>query len=59
MKIKRAKNPEAHSDPKLTGMGDYYGTGIKQKMGKVVDSYIPQIRKGSKAALKKAPKSLA
>lgn len=58
MKIKRAKNPPAHTDPKLTGMGDNYGTGVRQKIGKVVDSYLPQIRK-SKAGLKKAPKSLA
>lgn len=40
------------------GMGDYYGSGIRAKIGKVVDSYG-----GSKPitpnSLKKAPKSLA
>lgn len=59
MKIKRAKNPQAHTDPKLTGMGDNYGTGVRQKIGKVRDSYTAQIKKPLKAGLKKPPKSLA
>lgn len=58
MKIKRAKNPQAHSDPKLTGMGDNYGTGVKAKIGKVRDSYIPQIKR-VKSKVKNPPKSLA
>ena len=58
MKIKRAKNPQAHSDPKLTGMGDNYGTGVRQKIGQVRDSYVTQMKK-TKGKIKNPPKSLA
>ena len=58
MKIKRAKNPQAHSDAKLTGMGDNYGTGPRQKIGKIRSSYVTQLKR-SKAKIKTPPKGLA
>lgn len=41
------------------GMGDYYGTGIKQQVGKVRDSYTPMAKPATLKQLKKPPKSLA
>ena len=48
---------EAHAPPSSKGMGDYYGQGIRAKVGKIRDVYgfdtiIPK-------KLKKPPKSLA
>lgn len=59
--MKKSKPPkrtkEAHTAPTKYGMGDYYGTGIKQKMGRVRDNYVdyPVASKN----LGKPPKSLA
>jgi len=41
------------------GMGDYYGTGIKQKLGTMRDSYTPPVNATNKKSLKEAPRSLA
>ena len=52
------KFKEAHSSGKKFGMGDYYGTGIRNKVGKVredtmgFNSVVPK-------KLKTPPKSLA
>lgn len=54
----RAKNNEAHTAPKKFGMGDYYGTGMKQPMGKVRDATVGSIPV-DRGQLKTPPKSLA
>lgn len=44
----RTKNVEAHTSPTRFGMGDHYGSGYKQKMGRLRDDtlgYIPVSRK--------------
>lgn len=49
---------QSHSANKKFGMGDNYGTGIRNKIGKNLDStvgMIPVTQKG----IKKPPKSLA
>jgi hypothetical protein len=44
----------AHTDPKQIGMGDWYGSGIKQKIGKIRDTYsILPIPKETKTLPKK------
>jgi hypothetical protein len=43
--------------PSEQGSGDYYGTGIRNPMGRVRSSYFDMPL--SKKALKKPPKSLA
>lgn len=52
-------NGDWHVSNTSLGMGDYYGTGIKQKIGKVRDSYTPMARPASKKQLKIPPKTLA
>ena len=47
----------AHTSRSKIGSGDYYGTGIKQKVGRMREDYLNDIIKPSK--LKKPPKSLA
>lgn len=54
---KGKKYTEAHSANKKFGMGDYYGTGIKNPMGKMRDSSVGA-RPVSKKGLKTPPKSL-
>jgi hypothetical protein len=52
------KFKEAHSANKKFGMGDYYGTGVKNPTGKMRDNYMnDQLIKPK--TLKKAPRSLA
>jgi len=50
---------QAHTSNAKVGMGDYYGTGIKQKMGRMIDSSYPGAQALKKKQLKKPPKSLA
>jgi hypothetical protein len=50
-------NKESHVPNTKLGMGDYYGSGIRQKVGRVRDSF-EDTPIGSKK-LGKAPKSLA
>ena len=54
----RKKYDEAHSANAKFGMGDHYGSGIKQPIGKMRDSYFgsPQM---TKKKMGTAPKSLA
>lgn len=57
-KIKPLKNTtEAHVSKTNQGMGDYYGTGIKQKVGRMREG-MGMIEVTPKN-LKKPPKSLA
>lgn len=46
----------AHTSNSKIGMGDYYGTGVKQKMGRIRES---QMDFGKPTNLKRPPKSMA
>jgi hypothetical protein len=48
---------QAHTDNTKYGMGDYYGTGVRSKIGKMRDGMGMQDISPKK--LKSAPKSLA
>ncbi len=54
-KVKTLKT--AHTSNSKKGMGDYYGSGIKNPMGKMRDDYIIKPVVGKK--MKTPPKSLA
>jgi hypothetical protein len=59
MKNKSLKpSVNAHSSKQKTGMGDYYGIGVKQKVGRIVDNYSLSKPLSAKK-LGKPPKSLA
>jgi hypothetical protein len=51
--------PNAHTAHTKYGMGDYYGTGIKAKIGTDRGGYSPNYNPVPKSTLKKPPKSLA
>ena len=53
------KHREAHSAGMKFGMGDSYGTGFRAKIGRMRDSYTPNINPVAPKALKKPPKTLA
>lgn len=54
---KTVKTIKQHNTPKTKiGSGDYYGTGVRQKVGKQLDSYV-DIPYGKKT--KTPPKSMA
>jgi hypothetical protein len=56
--MKNLKKPyQAHTSRSKTGMGDYYGTGIKAKVGKNISSTMGN--PVSDAKIKNPPKSLA
>jgi len=48
----------AHTSNSQIGSGDFYGTGIKQKVGRVREDYINMPSKKPNT-IKKPPKSLA
>lgn len=50
---------QAHTPMTQRGVGDYYGTGIKQKVGKMRDSYMVDSMPMSPKKMKTSPKSLA
>ncbi len=52
-------NKQYHTSDAKTGMGDYYGTGIKQKVGTIRDVYTPGINPLSNKKIGKPPRSLA
>lgn len=54
----KTKMKEAHTSPQKTGMGNYYGTGFKSKIGKVRDSTVGY-RPVSREQMGTSPKSLA
>lgn len=44
----KKKHVESHTSPSKIGMGDHYGTGIKQKIGRMREDsveYIPLSKK--------------
>jgi hypothetical protein len=51
------KNAAAHTPKSQKGLGDYYGTGIVAKLGKVRENWVNQYTYAPD--LKKPPKSLA
>lgn len=53
----KSKFKQAHTDNVKMGMGDYYGTGITAKIGKMREGTGFEIL--SKKKLKNPPKSLA
>lgn len=58
MKLGKIKHKENHVAQTKYGMGDYYGTGIKAKVG-TVRSDSMNMSQVTPAKLKKPPKSLA
>lgn len=58
MKAKnRTSRNQAHTPKSPRGMGDYYGTGVRQNVGTVKRSYLTDVIPPK--SLKKPPKSLA
>lgn len=55
--LRKTKN--AHTANTRFGMGDFYGSGVRAKMGKVRDLNLPGVNPVKPKALKKPPKSLA
>ncbi len=54
--MKKAKGlKQAHTSNQKFGMGDFYGVGVKNKVGRVNDSYMNPKSKN----IGKPPKSLA
>lgn len=53
----KVKHKEAHTASTKKGMGDYYGTGVKNPMGRMRDSSVGFIPV-SKKQLGTAPKSV-
>ncbi len=47
----------AHTSNAKIGMGDYYGTGVKNKVGRMIDG--TGMRPVTPSKIKKPPKSLA
>ncbi len=56
-KVKPGKYKQAHTDNTKYGMGDYYGTGITNKIGKIRD--VTGYEGFKQGNTKKPPKSLA
>ena len=54
-KVKAPKTAHTSNSPK--GMGDFYGTGVRNKVGRVVD--VMGMGNLSKKKMKTPPKSLA
>ena len=54
-KIKASKT--AHTSDSKVGRGDYYGTGVRNKVGRTID--VMGMKTLSKSKLKTPPKSLA
>lgn len=54
-KLRRTK--EAHVADTKYGMGDFYGSGIKQKVGRIRDTFDGSVSTSKKTG--KVPKSLA
>lgn len=52
------KHVETHTAPTKFGMGDYYGTGIRQKLGRMREDSMGMIAMTPKK-LKKPPRSIA
>lgn len=50
---------QAHVADAKFGMGDFYGSGVRNKVGRMRSSFTPGSVPVSKKGLKKPPKSLA
>lgn len=61
MKKSKSSKPikQAHTSRSKYGMGDSYGSGVRQKVGLMRDSFMPEENPISKKGLKKPPRSLA
>lgn len=60
MKNKKIKhNKEAKGTTLKTGVGEYVGVGVKNPIGRMIDSYMPNITPVSNKKIKKPPRSLA
>jgi len=59
MKPLKAPKPlkNAHTSNAKKGMGDYYGTGVRNKLGKIVDGF--GMNQVSKNKLRTPPRGLA
>ena len=53
------KHKEAHTDNTKYGMGDFYGTGVRAKIGTMRDSYSPGYTPVSKKSMGTPPKTFA
>jgi hypothetical protein len=58
-KHKVSGHKEAHTANVKHGMGDYYGSGLRAKVGKIRSVYEPGANPVSPKMLKKPPKTLA
>jgi hypothetical protein len=58
MKDKKSKYKQAHTDNTKLGMGDYYGTGLTAKIGKMRDGGVGFIDL-TKKQMHTPPKNLA
>lgn len=58
IKVSKGLHKEAHSSNSKIASGDYYGTAIKNKTGRMIDSYPIEGQVSSKK-IGKPPKSLA
>ncbi len=58
-KKKKPKVKQWHVANTRFGMGDNYGTGVKQSLGKMRGGYSPNTNPTTPAKLKKPPKNLA
>jgi hypothetical protein len=59
MKKSKMQHNEAHQAHTKYGMGDYYGTAIRNPVGRVREDYLNNPVKGKLGKLGKPPKSLA
>jgi hypothetical protein len=58
--VKKSSNhKEIHVSPTKVGSGDYYGTGIKNPIGRTRDSYVNMTGPSKSKRIGKMPKSLA
>ena len=56
---KPKSNKQTHTSNSKTGSGDYYGTGVKNKVGTIRDVFVPGVNPMSSKKIGKPPKSLA
>lgn len=56
--VKPPKHKESHTANTMYGMGDYYGSGVKAKIGKLRGDTVG-IRPATRKQLKTPPKSFA
>ena len=56
-KSKKPYKGQAHTPASSQGIGDYYGTGVVAKLGRVRDNFV--VNEQYAHNLKKPPKSLA